>query len=95
MSDGNDTTEPGGRGFDPREILRIVIRFGWIALVLAVLGGVGGAVWTSRQPRIYSATSTLEYEPNPRDLSAAVSKMSPTHSATSGPAGSSSTRRTA
>ncbi|MCA9532647.1 MAG: polysaccharide biosynthesis tyrosine autokinase [Myxococcales bacterium] len=65
MSDGQDTAEAGGRRFDPREAVRVVVRFGWIAVVLAVLGGVGGAVWTSRQPRIYSATATLEYEPNP------------------------------
>ena len=63
---GEDAFEGGGgRRFDPREFMRLVVRFGWIALVLAVLGGVGGAVWTSRQPRIYSAISTLEYEPNP------------------------------
>jgi succinoglycan biosynthesis transport protein ExoP len=63
---GEDVFEGGGgRRFDPREFMRLVVRFGWIALVLAVLGGVGGAVWTSRQPRVYSAISTLEYEPNP------------------------------
>ena len=34
---GDDAFEGGGgRRFDPREFMRLVVRFGWIALVLAV-----------------------------------------------------------
>lgn len=47
------------------ELLRSLRRYAWL-IVLFIVGAVGVAVAvTSRQTRIYDATCTIEYDPNP------------------------------
>lgn len=63
------TTRGGSRGetegFDPRAQARVLFAYKWLILaVVAIIGG-GVSFWTLRQPRIYEATCTLEYDPNP------------------------------
>ncbi|MCZ7684783.1 MAG: Wzz/FepE/Etk N-terminal domain-containing protein [Sandaracinaceae bacterium] len=52
-------------GLDLREYARVLWSYKW--LILAVTAAVGAAVifWTLRQPKIYQATCTIEYDPNP------------------------------
>jgi len=45
--------------------LRIVYAYKWLVLAALALVGGGVALWTLRQPRIYEATCTVEYDPNP------------------------------
>ncbi len=57
--------ETEGGGIDVREYLRILWAYKW--LILGMTAAVGAAVvfWTVRQPKIYQATCTIEYDPNP------------------------------
>lgn len=52
-------------GFNPRRAIQTVLEHRW--LILGVMGVVLGAavVWTLRQPPVYQATCTVEYDPNP------------------------------
>ncbi len=52
-------------GLAVREYLRVLWSYKW--LILAVAGVVSAAVvfWTLRQPKVYQATCTIEYDPNP------------------------------
>ncbi|MEM9191275.1 MAG: polysaccharide biosynthesis tyrosine autokinase [Myxococcota bacterium] len=64
---------PGGRQLDMREILRAVWAYKWLVLVLCLVVGAGATVFTVRQPKMYQATCSLEYDPNPpRPLGDAV-----------------------
>ena len=63
----------GVESFDPRVQLRIIYAYKWLVLAALVLVGGGVALWTLRQPRVYEATCTIEYDPNPpRPLSQQV-----------------------
>jgi capsular exopolysaccharide synthesis family protein len=57
--------ESEGAGLDVREYLRVLWSYKW--LILGVTVGISAAVvfWTVRQPKIYQATCTIEYDPNP------------------------------
>jgi polysaccharide biosynthesis transport protein len=67
-----DTAFPPGatppasdQGHELRELLGHVYKYKWLLLAMALLS-VGGAYgWTQRQPRIYEADCTLEYDSNP------------------------------
>lgn len=52
--------------FDVRTYLRVLLAFKWLILASTVLVGAAVTLWTVRQPRIYSATTTIEYDPNPQ-----------------------------
>jgi succinoglycan biosynthesis transport protein ExoP len=47
------------------EYLRVLWKRKWLVLLMAVLGCGVAYAWTSRQPRIYQADCTIEYDPNP------------------------------
>lgn len=53
-----------GSGLDVREYLRVLWSYKW--LILGVTAAIGTAVifWTLRQPKIYQASCTIEYDPN-------------------------------
>jgi succinoglycan biosynthesis transport protein ExoP len=51
--------------FDLHEIVRQLRSYRWLILGVTVVVLLAGAVWTARTPRIYEATATLEYDPNP------------------------------
>jgi capsular exopolysaccharide synthesis family protein len=52
-------------GLDIREYARILWTYKWV--ILGVAAAVASVVvfWTLRQPKIYQATCTIEYDPNP------------------------------
>lgn len=52
-------------GVDVREYLRVLWTYKW--LIVAVTAAVSAAVvfWTLRQPKIYQASCTIEYDPSP------------------------------
>ncbi len=50
---------------DVREVLSSLWRFKWVVLALAVAAGIATALWTYKQPKIYEAACSLEYDPNP------------------------------
>lgn len=54
-----------GARFDPREYLRTVVRYKWVILAITLLVVTGVVGWTMRQPKIYEATCSLEYEGAP------------------------------
>lgn len=54
-----------GEGFDLRTQALILWAHKWIILVVAVLVSGGVAFWTLRQPRIYEAVCSIEYDPTP------------------------------
>lgn len=57
-------SEAGG-GVDLREYLQVLWTYKW--LILGVTAAISAAVifWTLRQPKIYQASCTIEYDPNP------------------------------
>lgn len=59
------TPEPEERDFDVRALLHALLDRKWLILGVAVLVFVGGTLWTLRQPKVYEAQATLEYDPNP------------------------------
>jgi capsular exopolysaccharide synthesis family protein len=59
------TADDGGARFDPREYLRTLSRYKWVTLTIAVLVTTGVTAWTLRQPKIYEATCSLEYDGAP------------------------------
>ncbi len=70
MTDSNasasSTQEPSGDAtIDLRAQLRIAWTHRWLILAAVLLVGGGVAFWTMRQPRIYEATCSLEYDPSP------------------------------
>jgi succinoglycan biosynthesis transport protein ExoP len=52
-------------GFDPRALLQFVLGYKWLVLGVAALVTTGTVFWTLRQPNVYQATCTLEYDPLP------------------------------
>lgn len=55
----------GGTDSDVREYLRILWSYKWLILGVTVAVATVVIFWTLRQPRIYQATCTIEYDPNP------------------------------
>lgn len=51
--------------FDLRGYLRVLLAFKWLILACTVLVGAGVILWTLRQPRVYEAVATIEYDPAP------------------------------
>ena len=72
MATESDSTEVAeeaaareARGFDPREYLRLLLAYKWIILGMTTIVSVAVVFWTINQPRIYEASCTVEYDPNP------------------------------
>ncbi len=51
--------------FDFRELLGVGLKYRWTIVGLTVLSTVLALAWTVRQPKIYEATCSLEYDPSP------------------------------
>ena len=51
--------------FLPRGLRDAVVRYRWWILVTALAVTTLVALWTVRLPKVYQATTTLEYDPNP------------------------------
>jgi capsular exopolysaccharide synthesis family protein len=58
-------TAGNGENFDLRTQVLILWAHKWIVLFVAVSVAGGVAFWTLRQPRIYEATCSIEYDPSP------------------------------
>jgi capsular exopolysaccharide synthesis family protein len=63
-------TEPGGIAAEsgsllPRGLKDAVVRYRWWILCTALATTTLVALWTFRLPKVYQATVTLEYDPNP------------------------------
>ncbi|MFW2390340.1 MAG: GumC family protein [Polyangiales bacterium] len=63
-------TEPGGVAAEsgsllPRGLKDAVVRYRWWILCTALATTTLIALWTFRLPKVYQATVTLEYDPNP------------------------------
>ncbi len=57
--------EPGGAALDLSAYLRILWSHKWVILAVAVSVCAAVVFWTVRQPKIYQATCSIEYDPNP------------------------------
>lgn len=67
------TPRPTGSELDLGAIVRLLLSFKWVIVACVVVIGAASAFWTLRQPRIYEATTTIEFDPNPaRPLGDAV-----------------------
>ena len=51
--------------FDPREIVRFLWKYKFLAAGIAAAVILGVALWTLRQPKLYEAVTTIEYDPSP------------------------------
>ena len=58
----NSKEEPG---IDPRELLRAVQEYKWIIAGIALAVTVVGLLWTANTPKVYEATCSVEYDPDP------------------------------
>ncbi|MEZ4287917.1 MAG: polysaccharide biosynthesis tyrosine autokinase [Polyangiales bacterium] len=59
--------------FDLREYIALLREHRWLILGITLAVSLGGLFWTLRAPKIYSASCTIEYDPNPsRPLGNAV-----------------------
>ncbi len=66
-------TAPSEPVVDFQDIAATVLRQKWLILTVAVMAAVATAFWTVRQPKVYEASGTLEYNPTPpRPLGAEV-----------------------
>lgn len=52
-------------GITVAEILNVLSRFRWLILGVTVAITAGVTLWTLRQPAVYRATCTIEYDPSP------------------------------
>jgi capsular exopolysaccharide synthesis family protein len=50
---------------DLREVLHVLQDYKWLIAGITVIAMATGVVWTLRTPKIYEATCTVEYDPNP------------------------------
>lgn len=50
---------------DPREVVRLLRKEKWMILGVVSICVIGTVLWTLRQPPVYEARATLEYDPNP------------------------------
>lgn len=51
--------------FDVRAYLQILLGYKWVIIGSALIVCAAVAAWTMRQPRIYEAACTIQYDPNP------------------------------
>ncbi|MEM9861388.1 MAG: polysaccharide biosynthesis tyrosine autokinase [Myxococcota bacterium] len=51
--------------FDLRTYWRVLVDFRWLIVLSTVVVGAAVIVWTLAQPRVYEASTTIEYDPNP------------------------------
>ncbi|MBN8615198.1 MAG: polysaccharide biosynthesis tyrosine autokinase [Deltaproteobacteria bacterium] len=66
-----------GESFDLRTQVLILWAHKWVVLLVAIVVAGGVAFWTLRQPRIYEAGCTIEYDPTPpRPLGTKVEDVS-------------------
>lgn len=56
---------PRASAVDFRQYLQLLWSYRWLILGTTVLVGTAVALWTMRQPKVYSASSTIEYDPSP------------------------------
>lgn len=56
---------PEAADFDLRAYWRTIVDFRWMIVLTTVVVGAATIVWTMQQPRIYEASTTIEYDPNP------------------------------
>lgn len=54
-----------GSGLDVREYLEVLWSYKWLILGVTVVISAAVVFWTLRQPKIYEATCTIEYDPSP------------------------------
>ncbi len=54
------------RDFDIRAYLGTALEFKWLILATTVVVGAGVILWTLTLPRVYEASTTLEYDPSPQ-----------------------------
>lgn len=52
-------------GLDLRQYAGLLWTHKWLILGVTLAVGAGAVFWTLRQPRIYQASATIEYDPNP------------------------------
>ncbi len=65
-AEGTDRSAPSGGGsLDIRDHLRTILAAKWLILACTVVVGAGVIFWTLKQPRVYQATTTIEFDPNP------------------------------
>jgi succinoglycan biosynthesis transport protein ExoP len=50
---------------DVRELVRAALRFKWLILSITLVVGAAVTLWTMRQPKVYEATGTIEFDPRP------------------------------
>jgi len=51
--------------FDLREVVHVLHEYKWLIAAITIAVIVIGVVWTLRTPKIYEATCTIEYDPDP------------------------------
>ena len=61
----NDSKPATGGDLDLRGYMRTLLAFKWVILAITVAVGAAVTFWTMRQPRVYEATTTIEFDPNP------------------------------
>lgn len=62
--DPNANPEPT-TDMDVRELVRAALRFKWLILSITLVMGAAVTLWTMRQPKVYEATGTIEFDPRP------------------------------
>lgn len=65
MTPPTQQSAPAEREADLREYLRALRTYLWLIILVTVVVGVAVIAYTVRQPRIYEAVTTIEYDPNP------------------------------
>ncbi|MGB7477868.1 MAG: GumC family protein, partial [Polyangiales bacterium] len=51
--------------FDLREVAHVLREYKWLIAAITAAVLMAGTVWTMRTPKIYEASCTVEYDPNP------------------------------
>ncbi len=64
-ADGTERTAPKSGDLDIRDYLRTILAAKWLILGCTVVVGAAVIFWTLQQPRVYEATTTIEFDPNP------------------------------
>jgi capsular exopolysaccharide synthesis family protein len=65
MTASPQPSAPSEREADLREYLRALRTYLWLIVLVTVIVGAGVMAYTVRQPKIYEAIATIEYDPNP------------------------------
>lgn len=60
-----ESLPPQARDFDVRMYLRVLLSYKWLILACTIIVGAGTTAWTMRQPRVFEAKTTIEFDPNP------------------------------